>query len=280
MSHSHTHAPGETHSHSHAPQQQQQRPVPPPPDPVLQALIDAQFSPVDLTVTDANLLLCAPHSLAVCADCDVDFSKTNILSRLLTQNPNIKAPPPGQIVNKQLSGAVNAVKEEGNQLYKLQLYPQAVQRYTMAAGVACQRASWENNNVLREELSTVLSNRSAAFAGAHDWISALADAEAVIQIRKNWAKGHLRKAKALRGLLRLEEAQDAVAFGLTYEPDNKELLEYRADLEKLKKTIEAVKAARSTQASNDSADAAATTAASGTANPAALIPTNEESSEQ
>ncbi|KAK0440957.1 uncharacterized protein EV420DRAFT_1623095 [Desarmillaria tabescens] len=276
MSHSHTHAPGETHSHSHAPPQQQQRPVPPPPDPVLQALIDAQFSPVDLTVTDANLLLCAPHSLAVCADCDVDYSKTNILSKLLTQNPNIKVPPPGQVVNKQLSSAVNSVKEEGNQLYKMQLYAQAIQRYTMAASVASQRAPWENNNVLREELSTVLSNRSAAYAGAHDWISALADAEAVIQIRKSWPKGHLRKAKALRGLARLDEAQDAVAFGLTYEPDNKELLEYRTELEKLKKTIEAVKAARS--ASNNSTDATTTPAASTPANPAAFIPTKEETS--
>ncbi|KAK0488584.1 hypothetical protein IW261DRAFT_1440262 [Armillaria novae-zelandiae] len=221
MSHSHTHAPGETHSHSHAPPQQQQRPIPPPPDPVLQALIDAQFTPVDFTVTDANLLLCTPHSLPVCTDCDVDYSKTNVLSRLLTQNPNIKVPPPGQVVNKPLSMAVNNIKEEGNKLFKMQLYPQAVQRYTAAAVAACQRAPWENNNVLREELSTVLSNRSAAYAGAHDWISALADAEAVIQIRKNWAKGHLRKAKALRGLNKLDEAQDALAFGLMCEPDNK-----------------------------------------------------------
>ncbi|PBK99012.1 hypothetical protein ARMGADRAFT_1007642 [Armillaria gallica] len=276
MSHSHTHAPGETHSHSHAPPQQQQRPIPPPPDPVLQALIDAQFSPVDLTVTDANLLLCPPHSLPVCADCDVDYSKTNFLSRLLTQNPNIKVPPPGQVVNKQLSAAVTSIKEDGNKLYKTPDYPQAIQRYTAAAVAACQRAPWENNNVLREELSTVLSNRSAAYAGAHDWISALADAEAVIQIRKNWAKGHLRKAKALRGLAKLDEAQDAVAFGLTYEPDNKELLEYSADLEKLKRTIEAVKAARS--ASNNSTGATAATAASGPATPAAFIPTKEETS--
>lgn len=175
-----------------------------------------------------------------------------------------------------MSAAVTSIKEDGNKLYKTPDYPQAIQRYTAAAVAACQRAPWENNNVLREELSTVLSNRSAAYAGAHDWISALADAEAVIQIRKNWAKGHLRKAKALRGLAKLDEAQDAVAFGLTYEPDNKELLEYSADLEKLKRTIEAVKAARS--ASNNSTVATAATAASRPATPAAFIPTKEETS--
>ena len=71
---------------------------------------------------------------------------------------------------------------------------------------------------MREELSTAISNRSAAYFDVHDYISALADAETVIAIRRNWSKGHFRKAKALLGLGRLQEAADAIRLGLDYEP--------------------------------------------------------------
>ena len=71
---------------------------------------------------------------------------------------------------------------------------------------------------MREELSTVISNRSAAYFDMHDFVSALADAETVIAIRRNWGKGHFRKAKALLGLNRLKEAADAVRLGLDFDP--------------------------------------------------------------
>lgn len=73
---------------------------------------------------------------------------------------------------------------------------------------------------MREELSTVVSNRSAAYFEAHDYIAALADAETVIQVRRPWSKGHFRKAKALLGLGRYKEAADAVKLGLSFEPTN------------------------------------------------------------
>ena len=71
---------------------------------------------------------------------------------------------------------------------------------------------------MREELSTTISNRSAAYFDMRDYLSALADAETVIAIRRNWSKGHFRKAKALLGLGRLRDAQDALRLGLDYEP--------------------------------------------------------------
>lgn len=73
---------------------------------------------------------------------------------------------------------------------------------------------------MREELSVILSNRAAAHLGNEDYISALADGETVIQIRKNWAKGHIRKAKALIGLKSYGEAIEAANIGLSYETDN------------------------------------------------------------
>ena len=71
---------------------------------------------------------------------------------------------------------------------------------------------------MREELTTAISNRSAAYCDTRDYLSALADAETVIAIRRVWTKGHLRKAKALLGLGRLRDAADAVRLGLDFEP--------------------------------------------------------------
>lgn len=90
----------------------------------------------------------------------------------------------------------------------------------MAAGIAVQRAPWEAQQLMREELSTVLSNRSAAYFEAKDYISSLVDAEIVLQIRRPWSKGHFRKAKALKELDQLEEAKEAILLGLSYEPGN------------------------------------------------------------
>lgn len=90
----------------------------------------------------------------------------------------------------------------------------------MAVNVAAQRPSWEASQLMREELSTVLSNRSAAYLESGDYIGALVDAEAVINFKRPWSKGHFRKAKALIKLERYHEARDAIELGLSFEPGN------------------------------------------------------------
>ena len=90
----------------------------------------------------------------------------------------------------------------------------------MAASIAVQRPLWESNQVMREELATVLSNRSVTFLEAGDFLSALVDAEHVITLKRQWSKGHFRKAKALIALQEYEEARDAVNVGLQFEPKN------------------------------------------------------------
>lgn len=99
-------------------------------------------------------------------------------------------------------------------------HKEAIGRYTMAASIAVQRPPWESNQLMREELSHAVSNRSASYCESQDYISALADAETVISIRRNWSKGHFRKAKALVGLGALSEAVDALQVGLAFEPNN------------------------------------------------------------
>lgn len=90
----------------------------------------------------------------------------------------------------------------------------------MAASIAVQRPAWETSGVLRDELSTVVSNRSAALLELGDFLGSLVDAETVISIRRQWPKGHFRKAKALVQLGQIEEAKEAISLGLQFEPNN------------------------------------------------------------
>ncbi|KAJ7483190.1 hypothetical protein FB451DRAFT_1393327 [Mycena latifolia] len=229
MSHSHTHAPGETHSHSHGPPQQAPQPTT---DPALQALIDADFVPAPLTLSpDNNLALCAAHSLEKCTDCGVDYVNMNRLSRLLVANPTLLCPPPSSIASGKLTQMVTSTKDEGNALFKVGNHVQAIKKYNTAASFAVQRPPWEANQWMREELSTVVSNRSAAYLESRDYISALADAEMVIQLRRNWGKGHFRKAKTLVAMGRLEDAADALKLGLAFEPTNAELLGFLTEIQ-------------------------------------------------
>ncbi|KAG7093548.1 hypothetical protein E1B28_007218 [Marasmius oreades] len=238
MSHSHSHAPGESHSHSHGDESHSHNHGPqqvamPTADPALQALIDADFKPVNLEVLhDIPSVVCEPHKLEKCKECDHDYTNLNRLAKLLHQHPTLTAPPPANVVSKNLSIAINTTKEEGNQLYKLGQHTQAIGRYTMAASIAVQRPPWEANQFMREELSAIISNRSAAYCESRDYISALADADTVIIIRRNWSKGHFRKGKALMGLDRPTDARDALQVGLAFEPNNAELNAFLADVEK------------------------------------------------
>lgn len=105
-------------------------------------------------------------------------------------------------------------------MFKSGQHEKAIQRYTMAANIAAQRPPWEASQVTLTEISTVLSNRSASFLEAGDYIGALVDAETVINIRRPWSKGHFRKAKALMKLGRYSEAKEAIQLGLSYEFGN------------------------------------------------------------
>jgi len=105
-------------------------------------------------------------------------------------------------------------------LFRTHQWPKAIGRYNQAMGFAMQRAPWEAQQILREELSTVISNRSAAHFENGDLISAITDADAVIQLRKAWSKGHFRKAKALVAMGKMAQAKEAVQYGLQFDPTN------------------------------------------------------------
>ena len=229
------------HAHSHGPQPQQPM-MQPTPDPLLQAALDARFHAVPLK------LVSAPGSKSikvVPADpgSKLDFSYLNSLSlQLAAMLPeNELVPPqinPQTVMQNPRSFAVAKAKDEGNvcqlltrlstvsshamfqKLYGAGKYAQAIQMYTTAAELTMTRPPWEASNLVKDELAMVLSNRSAAHAITNDWIAALADADAVVQIKRPWSKGHFRKAKALQGLRKYDEAKDALSLGLSFEPAN------------------------------------------------------------
>ncbi len=208
----------------------------PRPDPVMQAVIEADFRLVDLTLDSTNVAaLCATHSNEKCDECDMDYTQLNRLSKVFAANPTLLCPPPPNVVNQKLSQVINQTKEEGNvrafvlyqpclsthqALFRTHQWEKAIGRYTQAAGFATQRAPWEAQQFMREELSTVLSNRSAAYFENGELVSALTDAEAVIQLKKPWSKGHFRKAKALIALGYLAHAKEAIQYGLQFDPTN------------------------------------------------------------
>jgi len=205
----------------------------PPPDAIIQAVIDSDFHPVNIKFgpPDNYVVLSGANSQEKDPENNLDFTSLNRLTKLLVTNPNIRCPPPPNVVSQKLSTAINNTKEEGNTLYKAKQYEKAIQRYTMAAHIAIQRPPWEMNAVMKEELSTILSNRSAAFLEAGDPLSALVDAETVIQLKRQWSKGHFRKAKALMTLEEYQEAKEAIDLGLQFEPKNAEMNGFLSEIE-------------------------------------------------
>ncbi|KDN47042.1 hypothetical protein RSAG8_03819, partial [Rhizoctonia solani AG-8 WAC10335] len=236
----HGHSHDGPHAHSHSPQPGQGPPQqllnPDPIDPAMLADMDANFKPrpVKLVGPEGNItcqVVCTEHSTDKCDECGVDYTDLNLLSRMLVQAPNLIVPPPPQVTDKNRSAHVSKFKDEGNVAYKAGKWAAAIQSYTMSANIAASRPNWEPHTLAREEISTVLSNRSAAHLSAGDYIPALVDADVVIALRKPWTKGHFRKAKALVALQHYEEAKDAIAVGLQFEPENKELLDFTREID-------------------------------------------------
>jgi len=240
--HGHSHDGPGGHNHSHSPQPSpgqgppQQLLNPDPIDPALQADMDASFKPQPIKLVGPEghptcQVVCIEHSADKCDECGVDYSDLNLLSRMLVQAPNLIVPPPPQVTDKSRSTHVAKFKDEGNVAYKAGKWAAAIQSYTMSANIAASRPNWEPHTLAREEISTVLSNRSAAHLSAGDFIPALVDADVVISLKKPWTKGHFRKAKALLALQCYEEARDSISVGLQFEPDNKELLDFMREVE-------------------------------------------------
>jgi translocation protein SEC72 len=147
-----------------------------------------------------------------------DLAPLNQLARILLTNPNAVFPPPPTPQPNERSMKVARAKEEGNKHFRKGEWQDAIKLYTLSADLAASRPVFESNIYARDELALTLSNRSAAYMSAGEFVNALVDADAVIAIKRPWVKGHFRRGKALAAMGRLEEAREALLLGLQFDP--------------------------------------------------------------
>lgn len=184
----------------------------------------------DATVSDdGERILCKQHKNETCSECNVDWASHNALAVTLKQ---VKELPPPNAPNPVRNAQVNRLKDEGNKYFKASNYPEAIKYYSMAVDLSWARPLWEPLafQFVRDELSTVLSNRSAAHLALKNYVDALVDAEMVTRLKKDWSKGWFRKGKALWGLGRAEEASEAFETGLRFDHDSEELKKALAEV--------------------------------------------------
>lgn len=182
--------------------------------------------------SDGEKVLCKDHNNEKCAKCNVDWTSHNALAATLKQ---VKELPPPNAPNPVCSAQVNRLKEEGNKYFKSGNYQEAIRYYTMAVDLSWSRPLWEPLafQFVREELSAILSNRSAAHLALKNYVDALVDAEMVTRLKREWSKGWFRKGKALSAMGRAEEAADAFQTGLRFDQESEELKKALAEVESL-----------------------------------------------
>jgi tetratricopeptide (TPR) repeat protein len=105
------------------------------------------------------------------------------------------------------------LKADGNTLYQEGDYAGAINLYTLAFDI-CPAS---------DEAAKILSNRATCHTLLKQHDEALADAIRCTLILPRWTKGHMRKAAALEGLERWDEALDAYNNVMVIEPRNQEV---------------------------------------------------------
>lgn len=178
-----------------------------------------------VNIKDDNIV-CQAHELQVCESCQVNWKEQNEIAASIKQFNGQDLPVPNKAHNTTLNAQVSRLKMEGNRAYKEQKYQEAIDFYSLAVKVSWNRPLWEPLafQFVREELSPILSNRSAAYVALESYAEALVDGEVVTRLKKDWSKGWFRKGKANFGLKRYQEAVQAYRVGLMYEQDSQDLL--------------------------------------------------------
>ncbi|CAG8769293.1 3134_t:CDS:2 [Gigaspora margarita] len=92
-----------------------------------------------------------------------------------------------------------------NNYYTKKDYESAIEEYSKALSILQSNPETKKAS---DFSALVFSNRSASFFQRKKWKDAVKDAEQVIRIRPEWAKGYFRKAEALMQLEKYEEALD------------------------------------------------------------------------
>ncbi|OLY80207.1 Translocation protein sec72 [Smittium mucronatum] len=152
---------------------------------------------------------CKKHDKQVCGECVVDYSLQNFLTRQMEHN-GTGIPSP----NPELLKQIQALKTEGNNMFRTKRYTEAAKKYTDALALSNQRPPWDSGQIIADETSVLFCNRSACFLELEKFAEAFWDAEIVVRLKRNWGKGHFRRGKALLGMGRFKEAVESLRLAI------------------------------------------------------------------
>jgi histone-lysine N-methyltransferase SETD3 len=119
-------------------------------------------------------------------------------SKAKKQKEKRKAEKQEKIASAPLPVAAVSLKDRGNKAFVEKNFVLAVEMYT--------KAIEEERKEKTDTVHTLLANRSVAWREQKQYVDALNDAEMVVKMKPDWARGHLRRAQALKELMRLPEA--------------------------------------------------------------------------
>ena len=111
------------------------------------------------------------------------------------------------------------IKEAGNKAFLAKNYQEAVEMYTQAIEISLQTP----NHIY-------YANRANAYLELQQYEECIADCNQSIKIDKTFIKSYFRKAKALIGQDKLQQALDTLKEGLEVDPDNVDFVKLSAEL--------------------------------------------------
>lgn len=167
-------------------------------------------------------LVCINHSVQTCLKCKLDLAPINALQKQFNTLTTEAPPPPNKPPPAARSAQISKLKDSGNASFKTHKFTEAVRYYSLAIDMALARPVWEPAALCRDETVILLCNRSSARFALQEYPESLADAEAVVELKKPWPKGYFRKCKALQAMGQLEEAKRAIELGLMYDENDNE----------------------------------------------------------
>ncbi|MCJ1351274.1 MAG: hypothetical protein MMC33_001258 [Icmadophila ericetorum] len=147
-------------------------------------------------------------------------------SLLSIETPN-QIPPPPVPLNPKRSAQIQKMREQANALFRKnisQTTAEAVKLYTYALEMALTRPPWEPSQIVRDEVSVLLSNRAQAHMSLQAWPEGAADAETSVEMKRvGNQKAWYRRGKCLFEMGKWVEAKEWLHKALEVESEDADL---------------------------------------------------------
>jgi translocation protein SEC72 len=168
-------------------------------------------------------VVCSQHSPPICSKCDLDFQSLNTIYRSVNRLPgDSQIPPPSDRPHPNHSTNIDKLRKSGMRSYEVHKLQDTFNYFNYTIEMSLGRSPWESADLCRDETVILLAYRSAVRFWLKQYVESLADAEAIVLLKKPWARGHFLKGRALQAMGLLDEALLAIELGLLIEPKDKD----------------------------------------------------------